>query len=171
MPSPLQLLSPDLISQHRRKTPLRSQGNTLVSAKATCLGMLPMVQQVDESSVMKGSSPSIEGNEDSRRLKNRLHERIREGKAYRQGQNLSNLQQMIRNGGIQQNLKSKTQSADSNLGPRCEGSGKTKDLSTLTPRVEARNETRNHPRGGGKSVGGRNSAPLVFVSKETLEHP
>ncbi|GBN19037.1 hypothetical protein AVEN_253334-1 [Araneus ventricosus] len=63
-------------------------------------------------------------------------------------ENLSNLEQMIRNGGIQKNLKSKTQSADSSLRPRCKGSGKTKDLPTLGPRVEARNETRNPPRGG-----------------------
>ncbi|GBN80390.1 hypothetical protein AVEN_151472-1 [Araneus ventricosus] len=56
-------------------------------------------------------------------------------------ENPSNLEQMIRNGGIQNNLKSKTYSADSNLRPRCEGSGKTKDLPTLAPRVEARNET------------------------------
>ncbi|GBO45963.1 hypothetical protein AVEN_166717-1 [Araneus ventricosus] len=40
-------------------------------------------------------------------------------------ENLSNLEQMIRNGGIKKNLKSKTQSIDSNLRPRCEGSGKT----------------------------------------------
>ncbi|GBN56979.1 hypothetical protein AVEN_51936-1 [Araneus ventricosus] len=65
-----------------------------------------------------------------------------------QAESLSNLEQMIRNGGIQKNLKSKTQSADSNLRPRCEGSGKTKDLPILAPRVEARNETRNPPRGG-----------------------
>ncbi|GBM91027.1 hypothetical protein AVEN_198496-1 [Araneus ventricosus] len=62
--------------------------------------------------------------------------------------NLSDLEQMIRNGGIQKNLKSETQSADSNLRPRCEGSGKTKDLPTLASIVEARNETRNPPRGG-----------------------
>ncbi|GBL94732.1 hypothetical protein AVEN_71867-1 [Araneus ventricosus] len=55
---------------------------------------------------------------------------------------------MIRNGGIQKNLKSQTQSSDSNLRPLCEGSGKTKYLPTLAPRVEARNETRNLPRGG-----------------------
>ncbi|GBO21578.1 hypothetical protein AVEN_47908-1 [Araneus ventricosus] len=36
--------------------------------------MLPMVQSVDESSVMKGSSPSIEGGEDSRCLNDRPHE-------------------------------------------------------------------------------------------------
>ncbi|GBM18679.1 hypothetical protein AVEN_164793-1 [Araneus ventricosus] len=46
-------------------------------------------------------------------------------------ENLSNLEQMIRNGGIQKNLKSKTQSADSNFRPRCEGSGKTKDPRVL----------------------------------------
>ncbi|GBM28797.1 hypothetical protein AVEN_130505-1 [Araneus ventricosus] len=61
--------------------------------------------------------------------------------------NLSNLEQMIRNGGIEKNLKSKTQSADSNLRPRCEGRSKTKDLLTLAPRVEVRNETRNPQRG------------------------
>ncbi|GBM57539.1 hypothetical protein AVEN_97652-1 [Araneus ventricosus] len=42
-------------------------------------------------------------------------------------------------------LKSKTQSADSNLRPRCEGSGKTKDLPTLAPSVETRKETQNPP--------------------------
>ncbi|GBM92502.1 hypothetical protein AVEN_7875-1 [Araneus ventricosus] len=46
------------------------------------------------------------------------------------------------------NAKSKTQSADSNLRPRCEGSGKIKDLPTSAPRVEARNGNRNPPRGG-----------------------
>ncbi|GBN88065.1 hypothetical protein AVEN_4253-1, partial [Araneus ventricosus] len=61
-------------------------------------------------------------------------------------ENLSNLEQMIRSGGIQTNLKSKRQSLDSKLRPRCESSGKAKDLPTLAPRVEARNETRNHPR-------------------------
>ncbi|GBN53252.1 hypothetical protein AVEN_16523-1 [Araneus ventricosus] len=63
-------------------------------------------------------------------------------------ENLSNLQQVIRNGGIQKNLKSKIQSTDFNLGPRLEGGGKRKDLPTLASRVEARNETRNPPRGG-----------------------
>ncbi|GBL85194.1 hypothetical protein AVEN_222686-1 [Araneus ventricosus] len=63
-------------------------------------------------------------------------------------ENLSNLEQMILNGGIQKNLKSKTLSADSSLRPRCEGSGKTKDLPTLGLRVEARNKTRNLPHGG-----------------------
>ncbi|GBN86126.1 hypothetical protein AVEN_1763-1 [Araneus ventricosus] len=46
---------------------------------------------------------------------------------------------MIRSGRIPTNSKSKTSSTDSNLGPRCEGSGKTKDLPTLEPCVEARN--------------------------------
>ncbi|GBL80556.1 hypothetical protein AVEN_225250-1 [Araneus ventricosus] len=55
---------------------------------------------------------------------------------------------MIGNGGIPTNSKSKTSSADSNLGPRCEGSGKTKNLPTLVPRIEARNETRNPPCSG-----------------------
>ncbi|GBN46797.1 hypothetical protein AVEN_127192-1 [Araneus ventricosus] len=80
--------------------------------------------------------------------------------------NLSNLEQMIRNGGIQKNLKSKIQSKDSNLRPRCEGSDKTKDLPTLAPRVEARNETRSPPRGG-RGVW----VALNLVSKQTLEHP
>ncbi|GBM57306.1 hypothetical protein AVEN_115626-1 [Araneus ventricosus] len=39
-------------------------------------------------------------------------------------ENLSNLEQMIRNGGIQNNLNTKTQSTDSNLRLRCEGSGR-----------------------------------------------
>ncbi|GBM90074.1 hypothetical protein AVEN_162418-1 [Araneus ventricosus] len=39
-------------------------------------------------------------------------------------ENLSNLDQMIRSGGFQRNLKSETQSADSCLKPRCEGNGK-----------------------------------------------
>ncbi|GBO05256.1 hypothetical protein AVEN_50409-1 [Araneus ventricosus] len=56
---------------------------------------------------------------------------------------MSNLEQMIPNSGIQKNLNSKTQSADSNLRPRCESSGKAKDLPTLAPRTEGRNETRN----------------------------
>ncbi|GBM08760.1 hypothetical protein AVEN_963-1 [Araneus ventricosus] len=63
-------------------------------------------------------------------------------------ENLSNLEQMIQNGGIEKKLKSKTQSTDSNLRSRCEGSGKTKDLPTLAPRVESGSETRNPPRGG-----------------------
>ncbi|GBM88520.1 hypothetical protein AVEN_223099-1 [Araneus ventricosus] len=84
---------------------------------------------------------------------------------------LSNLEQMIRNCGIQKNLKSNTQSADSTLRPRCEGSGKTKDLPTLAPRVEARNETRNLPHGGKRSLCGRNSVSLNHVSKQTVEHP
>ncbi|GBN66514.1 hypothetical protein AVEN_260363-1, partial [Araneus ventricosus] len=46
------------------------------------------------------------------------------------------------------NSKSKTASADSNLGPRCEASGETILLPRLGPRVEARNETRNPPCGG-----------------------
>ncbi|GBO05623.1 hypothetical protein AVEN_38236-1 [Araneus ventricosus] len=66
-------------------------------------------------------------------------------------ESMSNLEQMIRNSGIQKNLKSKTQSADSNLRPRCEGSGETKDLPALAPRVEAKNKTEN-PRVGGRGV-------------------
>ncbi|GBL73328.1 hypothetical protein AVEN_159361-1 [Araneus ventricosus] len=70
---------------------------------------------------------------------------------------------------IRKNSKSIPPSADSNLGPRCEGSGKIKDLPTLGPRVEARNDIRNPPYGGGV-IGGRNSATLIIVSKQTLEH-
>ncbi|GBL94195.1 hypothetical protein AVEN_163517-1 [Araneus ventricosus] len=54
----------------------------------------------------------------------------------------------IRRDEIQKNSKSKTPSADSNLGSRCEASGKTIVLIRLGPRVEARNETRNPPCGG-----------------------
>ncbi|GBN75119.1 hypothetical protein AVEN_103335-1 [Araneus ventricosus] len=53
-------------------------------------------------------------------------------------ENLSHLEQIIRNGGIQKNLKSKNQSADSNLGPRLEGGGTSKNLPTLRPRLEGR---------------------------------
>ncbi|GBM86746.1 hypothetical protein AVEN_198515-1 [Araneus ventricosus] len=45
--------------------------------------------------------------------------------------------------GIQRNSKSNTSCVDSNLGPRFEGSGTSKDLPALRPRVEGRNETRN----------------------------
>ncbi|GBN14856.1 hypothetical protein AVEN_104173-1 [Araneus ventricosus] len=86
-------------------------------------------------------------------------------------ENLSNLEQMVRNGGIQNNLKSKTPSADSNLGPRCECSSRTKDLPTLAPRVEGKNGTRNLPRGGrGVRMAGI-LRTLNLVSKQTLEHP
>ncbi|GBO11570.1 hypothetical protein AVEN_49325-1 [Araneus ventricosus] len=63
-------------------------------------------------------------------------------------ENLSNLEQMIQNGGIQKNLNSKTQSIDSDLRPRLEGSSSSKDLPTLEPRFEGRNETRILPCGG-----------------------
>ncbi|GBM02400.1 hypothetical protein AVEN_164972-1 [Araneus ventricosus] len=57
-------------------------------------------------------------------------------------ENLSNLEQMIRNGGIQKNLNYKTKPAYSNLRRRCEGSGKTKDLPTwhLASRLEMKLE-------------------------------
>ncbi|GBN18409.1 Neuropeptide-like 1 [Araneus ventricosus] len=57
---------------------------------------------------------------------------------------------MIESGGIQKNSKSKTSSADSNLGPRCEASGTSKDLPTLKPIFEGRNETSNLPCEGRK---------------------
>ncbi|GBN47688.1 hypothetical protein AVEN_143005-1 [Araneus ventricosus] len=79
--------------------------------------------------------------------------------------------QIIRNCGIQKNLKSNTQSADSTLRPRCEGSGKTEDLPTLAPRVEARNETRNPPAWGKRNLCGSNSVSFNLVSKQTVEHP
>ncbi|GBM35957.1 hypothetical protein AVEN_95486-1 [Araneus ventricosus] len=88
-----------------------------------------------------------------------------EGKTIVRVESLSNLEQMNRNGGIQKYLKSKAASADSNFRPGCEGSGKAKDLPTLAPRVEARNETQK-PRGGKRGVGGGN-----LVSEQTLEHP
>ncbi|GBM87651.1 hypothetical protein AVEN_214152-1 [Araneus ventricosus] len=47
---------------------------------------------------------------------------------------------MIRNGGIQKILNSKTQFADCNLRPRLKSSGTSKDLPTLGPRVEMRLE-------------------------------
>ncbi|GBM89837.1 hypothetical protein AVEN_72136-1 [Araneus ventricosus] len=50
------------------------------------------------------------------------------------------------NAGIQRNSKYNTSCADSNLEPRCEASGTSKDLPTLRPRVEGGNETRNPPR-------------------------
>ncbi|GBN86806.1 hypothetical protein AVEN_50156-1 [Araneus ventricosus] len=53
-------------------------------------------------------------------------------------ENLCNLEQMIRNDGIQTNSKSKTSYADSNLRPRCEASGTSKALTRLRPRDEAR---------------------------------
>ncbi|GBO19992.1 hypothetical protein AVEN_82916-1 [Araneus ventricosus] len=52
------------------------------------------------------------------------------------------------------------------------GSCKTKDLPTLGPRVEAVNDTRNSPvLGKRRSVGGKNSATLNLVTKQTLAHP
>ncbi|GBM92630.1 hypothetical protein AVEN_9273-1 [Araneus ventricosus] len=45
-------------------------------------------------------------------------------------------------------LKSNTQSAVSDLRPRCKGSGNTKYLPTLTPRDEGRNETQIPTCGG-----------------------
>ncbi|GBN29128.1 hypothetical protein AVEN_55449-1 [Araneus ventricosus] len=95
----------------------------------------------------------------------------REGKTNRQGRKPMKLEQMIGSGGIPTNSKSKTSSTDSNLGPRCESSGKEKDLPTLGPRVEARNEIRNPHVLGKKSVGGKNSATLNLVSEHTLDHP
>ncbi|GBO15187.1 hypothetical protein AVEN_72687-1 [Araneus ventricosus] len=52
------------------------------------------------------------------------------------------------NAEIQMISKSQTSCADSNLGPRLEDSGTSKDLPTLRPRFEGRNETRNLPRRG-----------------------
>ncbi|GBN25302.1 hypothetical protein AVEN_136695-1 [Araneus ventricosus] len=85
-------------------------------------------------------------------------------------ENLSNWEQMIRNGGIQKNLKSKTQSADSNLRPRCEGSAKQGICRhwNLASRLEMKLEI---PRVGKRSLGGRNSATSNLVSKQTFEHP
>ncbi|GBM84996.1 hypothetical protein AVEN_4021-1 [Araneus ventricosus] len=60
---------------------------------------------------------------------------------------------MIQIGGIQKNLNSKTQFDYSNFKPWCEGT--SKDLPTLGPHVEGRNETRNLPCGGKRKVGSR----------------
>ncbi|GBN54499.1 hypothetical protein AVEN_63405-1 [Araneus ventricosus] len=57
---------------------------------------------------------------------------------------------------LKKNSKSKTSSADSNLGPRCEESGTSKDLPALEPHFECRNETQNLRVGEG-SVDGRGS--------------
>ncbi|GBN41412.1 hypothetical protein AVEN_117088-1 [Araneus ventricosus] len=58
--------------------------------------------------------------------------------------NLGNLEQMIGSGGIQ---NPKRHLPNSNLGPRCEATSKTKDLATPGPRVQARNKTRNPSKG------------------------
>ncbi|GBM94166.1 hypothetical protein AVEN_165790-1 [Araneus ventricosus] len=63
-------------------------------------------------------------------------------------ENLRNLEQPIRNDGIQTNSKSKTSCADSNLRSRCEASGASKDLTRLRPRDEAR-KSENRRVGGG----------------------
>ncbi|GBM59633.1 hypothetical protein AVEN_60375-1 [Araneus ventricosus] len=57
------------------------------------------------------------------------------------------------NPGIQTNSKSSTSCDDSNLEPRLESSDTLKDLPTLRPHTEGRNEARNLPlrgRGGGR---------------------
>ncbi|GBN30164.1 hypothetical protein AVEN_213965-1 [Araneus ventricosus] len=56
-----------------------------------------------------------------------------------------------RNGkaGIQTNSKSNTSCVDTNLWPRCEGSGTSKDLSRLGPRDEARKSKIRRVWGGG----------------------
>ncbi|GBM82197.1 hypothetical protein AVEN_179508-1 [Araneus ventricosus] len=59
---------------------------------------------------------------------------------------------MILNAGIQKYLKTKTQSADSNLRHRCEDNGKTKDLPILVLRDEGRNEI-PIPSMGGEELG------------------
>ncbi|GBN99300.1 hypothetical protein AVEN_104028-1 [Araneus ventricosus] len=62
-------------------------------------------------------------------------------------------------------LKIQNSNSRFQFGPRCEASGRTMDLPTLAPRVEARNETRNPPCRGGGVTGERNSATLNVVSK------
>ncbi|GBM41811.1 hypothetical protein AVEN_122435-1 [Araneus ventricosus] len=94
----------------------------------------------------------------------------REGKTYRQGRRPVKFGANHSKRWNEKKLKSKTQSADSNLRPRWEGSGRAKDLPTLAPRVETRNETRNPSLGGRGVKDEMNSATLNLVSKQTLEH-
>ncbi|GBM61643.1 hypothetical protein AVEN_64405-1 [Araneus ventricosus] len=61
-------------------------------------------------------------------------------------ENLWNMEQMIRKDGIQTNSKSKTSCSDSNLKPRCEASGTSKDLTKLRRRLENRKSAES---GGG----------------------
>ncbi|GBL92194.1 hypothetical protein AVEN_91528-1 [Araneus ventricosus] len=61
------------------------------------------------------------------------------------------------------NSKSNTACADSNLGPRLESRGTSKDLPKLKPRVEGRNETRNVPRRGRGGL--RSTAQNIKVTR------
>ncbi|GBO42396.1 hypothetical protein AVEN_156844-1 [Araneus ventricosus] len=72
----------------------------------------------------------------------------REGKNKRQGRNSMKFGTNDSKWWNSKELKFQTQSADSNLRPPLEDSGTSKDLPTLGPRVEGRNETRNPPCGG-----------------------
>ncbi|GBO27801.1 hypothetical protein AVEN_123475-1 [Araneus ventricosus] len=62
--------------------------------------------------------------------------------------NLWKLAQRNGKAGIPTISKSHTSCADFNLGSGCEGSGTSKDLPTLRPRVEGENETQNLQRRG-----------------------
>ncbi|GBN84662.1 hypothetical protein AVEN_36074-1 [Araneus ventricosus] len=64
-------------------------------------------------------------------------------------ENIWNLEEMILSGGIPPNSKSQISCADSKLRPRCDGSGRSKCLSRLRPRDEARKSKI-------RRVGGRN---------------
>ncbi|GBN04437.1 hypothetical protein AVEN_230457-1 [Araneus ventricosus] len=55
-------------------------------------------------------------------------------------ENLRNLEQIIRNYGIQTNSKSETSCVDSNLRPRCEASGTSKDLTRLSLATRLENQ-------------------------------
>ncbi|GBM80444.1 hypothetical protein AVEN_83031-1 [Araneus ventricosus] len=82
-----------------------------------------------------------------------------EGKGNHQGRKPTKIRtpmkQMIRNDGIQTNSKSKTSCADSNLRPRCEDRGTSKNLTRLRPRDEARigNPPSGRRNSGSKSYG------------------
>ncbi|GBM54770.1 hypothetical protein AVEN_259942-1 [Araneus ventricosus] len=66
-------------------------------------------------------------------------------------------------------LKIQDLCADSNLRPRCEASGISKDLPTLEPRVEARNETRNLPCAGERRVGSTTSSENPAATAHTFQ--
>ncbi|GBN64040.1 hypothetical protein AVEN_158701-1, partial [Araneus ventricosus] len=72
----------------------------------------------------------------------------REGKNNRQGRNPMTFGENDSKWWNSKELKFQNSIHRFNLRPRFEGSGTSKDLSTLGPRVEGRNETRNLPCGG-----------------------
>ncbi|GBN86166.1 hypothetical protein AVEN_58163-1 [Araneus ventricosus] len=69
--------------------------------------------------------------------------------------------------GIPTNSKSNTSCADSNLGPRLEGSGTSKDLPTLRPRVEGR-KSKIRRVGEEKEVGSKICGNALWNLRECL---